>query len=101
WTSLDRKEWFAGVAIEDVEEARFVALDDNRHRASIAHQRREQRRRRRVVVPEIVMDQLEAPRDLARRRAQRDDRVRPFVVAGALTAEVVGARTAGRHEHEM
>src|SRR5207244_8166971 len=44
---------------------------------------------------------LKSPRDLARLRAQRDDRVRPSVVARALTAEIVGTRTAGWNEDEV
>ena len=48
-----------------------------------------------------MVNELKSPRDLARLRAQRDDRARPPVVAGPQSAVVVRARAAGRHEHEV
>src|SRR5207237_7551639 len=35
WTLLDRENWCASVAVEDVEEAGFVALDNHWHVLSI------------------------------------------------------------------
>ena len=59
------------------------------------------RRRGDVVVPEIVMNGLEVPDARPGVRPQRDDRVRKQVVAEPLAAEVVVARAARRHEHEI
>ena len=72
-----------------------------RTRATVALGREERGRRRDVVVPEVVVHGLEVPRDLAGRGAQRDDRVGEAVVAGSQPAVVVGARAAGRHEHQV
>ena len=67
------------------------------HRAAIAHQHR---RRGQVVVPQIVVHGLEVPHPLAGGGAQRDDRVREQVGAGAIGAVEVRARRAHRQEDE-
>ena len=69
--------------------------------APVAHERGEHRLRGHVVVPEVVVHGLELPDQLARARAQRHHRVRVAVVAEPHAAVVVGARRAGRHEHEV
>ena len=58
----------------------------------------EERLRGDVVVPDVVVDGLECPRDLAGRRLQRHDAVGVGVVAGAVAAEVVGAGAADRQD---
>src|SRR5438045_9747045 len=87
-TLVDRKHRLARLAIERVDEAALVARDHRGNPAAAPRDGREERRRRAVVVPEIVMDELKSPRELAALRAQPDDRVRPPAVA-APTAAVV------------
>src|SRR5690606_38988595 len=53
-----------------------------------------------VVIPEIVVHDLEVPDDLAGFGAQRDDAVRIQVAAGAFAAVVVGRCAAGGDEDE-
>ena len=52
-----------------------------------------------VVVPQVVVDELEAPFELAGLDVQRHDRIGPAVVAGAKPAPVVGAGAPGRDQH--
>src|SRR4029077_384278 len=96
-TLFDGKHRRAGLAMQHVEKAGLVALNDDRHLASVPGDRGQERRRGGVVVPEIVVHELEAPRDFPRLRAQRDDGVGPLIVTGPQSSVVIGARTAGRH----
>ena len=57
----------------------------------------EQRRRLRVVVPDVVMHELEVPEILAGVRVDGDDRRREQVVAGTIDADAVVVRRAERH----
>ena len=47
------------------------------------------------------MHELKAPREFAGLRAQRHDRIRPFVVTGPAAAVIIGARAAGRHVYQV
>src|SRR5262249_34109380 len=58
-------------------------------------------RRRDVVVPQVMMDCLEAPDEFARLRAKRHHRVGEAVVAGTFAAVVVRAGAAGRNEDQL
>ena len=62
---LDRKYWLACVAIEDVEKAGLVALNDDGNIPAVPIQRGQQRRGSAVVIPKIVMDELKSPGDFA------------------------------------
>src|SRR5262249_46706539 len=54
-----------------------------------------------VVVPNVVMNDLEAPDEFSGGGFERDDRVGPFVVAFADAAVIVGAGAARRNEDEI
>ena len=64
--------------------------DDGRYRFPIADDVHEDGLRRNVVVPQIVMDDLKMPDDLAGRRSKCDDRVCILVWAETFPAVVVG-----------
>src|SRR5262249_57579105 len=74
--------------------------DDGRYRSPFARDVHENGLRRNVVVPEVVMDDLKMPDDLAVGRAERDDRVGVHVGAETLAAVMVGACAARRKEDE-
>ncbi len=96
-TLLHRNERRAGRAVED-EHAAHLGGDGDRGGAVAPGEDRGLRRD--VVVPQIVMDHLEAPHHQAGVGAEGDDRVRPPVVTLAGAAPVVGARAAGGDEDE-
>ena len=97
---LDREQRRAGLAVQHEEVAHLGRDDDRRHRLAVARDRHQRGLGRHVVVPEIVVHDLEVPDDLAGGAAQRDHGVRVAVRADALAAVVVRARAAGRQEHE-
>src|ERR1700733_4210068 len=76
-----RKHGNAGIAIENIEESRLIALNYDWVFLPIVHDGGEQRRRSCVEVPEIVVNQLEAPNQFAGLRAQSDHRISPLVIA--------------------
>src|SRR5271165_1757534 len=59
------------------------------------------RLRRHVIVPKIVVHHLKSPNKLARRSPQRHHRVRPLVVALAISAEVIRARAPSRNKRKI
>src|ERR1700735_615739 len=63
----------SSVAVKHVEKTGLVALNYDWDSLPVVHDGGEQRRRGRVVVPEIVVNKLEAPNELAGFRAQCDD----------------------------
>src|SRR5581483_4508455 len=78
-TLLDRKHRLAGIAVENVEKACFVALNDDRDFFTVTLDSGQQRRRGAVVVPKVVMDELKSPSEFAGLRAQGDNRISPLV----------------------
>ena len=46
------------------------------------------------------MDELAAPDEFAGRDTQRNDRIGPVIITGALTTEEIGARRSGRNEDQ-
>ena len=98
---FDRKHGLAGLAVEHEDEALFGRLYDNVTRLALDRQRGERRLGREVIVPDVVLDDLEGPGDRAIGRVQGDDRVRVPIGAGPQAAEEVGARARGRQEHEL
>ena len=93
-TLFDRKERLAGGAVEEEE---MSHLRPDRDRFDAAHFD-QHRLRGDVVIPQIVMDDLEVPDHLAGVRADGDDAVGEIVVAEAEAAVVVGAGAAGGDE---
>ena len=79
----------------------LVALDHDGNSTSVVHDGRQQRRRRRVVIPQVMVNELKAPGELTRPGAQRNDGIRPLVIAGTQAAVIIGARAPGWHEHQM
>src|SRR6266571_1197640 len=87
--------------MEHEEETGFVALHDDGDVFSGVTQRRQQWRRSRVVIPEIVMHELESPSNFAGFCVQSHDGIRPLVVAAparhslALASPVAPAKGVG------
>ena len=98
---LNRKNGLAGVAVQNVEKPGFVALNDDGDVFAIEVQRSQKRRRGAVKIPEIMMDDLEAPDELPGFSAQSDHGVGPLVVAGTQAAVIVGAGAAGGNEEQV
>ena len=97
---FDREQRLAGVSMQHEQHAGLGRLQDRGHVLAAAPDRGEGGGRRIVVVPEIVMDGLEMPGDVAGRGLKRDDRVRVAVVARPQASEVVRARARSRREDE-
>ena len=72
---LDREERLARLAVENEDVSLLVPHRDRRHRLAVAAQARSGRLHRHVVVPDVVVDGLEVPDQLAGRGAQGDDAV--------------------------
>src|SRR5215472_364358 len=100
-TLLDREDGLARVAAEDVEESGLVALNDDGDVFAVNVQCGEQRRGGTVKVPQIVMNELKAPDELAGFATQGDHGVGPLVVARAKAAVVVGTGTPGRDKEQV
>src|SRR5258708_26691183 len=84
-----REDGAAGVTIEDIEKPSLVALNHDGNVFSVVAQRGEQRRRGGIVIPQVVMDELESPDELSGFCAERDHGIRPLVIAGSQTAVIV------------
>ena len=95
-----REERLALGAIEHVEHAGFGGLDDRRHRHTLDFDVTQHGLGGEIVVPEVVVDELLVPDELAAPRIQREERVGEAIAAEPRAAEVVGARGAGRNQHE-
>ena len=88
---FDGEDGLASVAVQNVEQPGLVALNDDGDVLPIEMQGRQQGRRGAVEIPEVMMNELEAPGELAGFAAQGDDRIGPPVVARAKSAIVIGA----------
>ena len=97
---LDWKERLAGLAVEDEDEPHLGCLGDGGNFPPVASHGDQGRLRRNVVVPDVVVHDLEVPDYLAARGAQRDDRVRVAIVSAPLAAVEVRAGASGRNEDE-
>ena len=73
----------AGVAVEHEDEPLLGALDDDVALLAVEGDRGEARLGRDVVIPDIVVDELEAPRQRAGFGLERDHRIGAAIVAGA------------------
>ena len=97
---LDRKDRPARVAIENEDEALLGRLHDDVARLAVDGDRRQRRLGGNVVVPDVVLDDLERPRQRAVGGVQGDDRVRVAIRAGPTAAEEIRARARRRHEDQ-
>ena len=93
---LDRQDGLAGVAIEHEDEPLLRALDDDVARLAVEGDGGEAWLGRIVVIPDIVVDELEAPDERAGVGLEGDDGIRAAIVAGAQAAVEIGARAGGR-----
>ena len=98
---VDPVERLPGRAVEEVQPARLPGRADPLHRVAVVLDVEQDRRSRRVVVPDVVVDLLEAPFDLPGVLVDRDDRRRVEVVALAVAAEPVVAGIARRDVEEV
>ena len=94
---FDVEDRLAGDAIERKHQSGFVDDDDGGHHLSVAAQVDEKRRRLGVIVPDVMVHELEVPEILAGVRIDRDDRGREQIVAGTVDADAVVVRGAERH----
>lgn len=98
---FDGEDGLARVAVQNIEKAGLVTLDDDGDIFAVEAQRREQRRCSAVEIPKIVMDDLKSPDEFAGFAAESDDRVGPLVVAGAQAAVVIGAGASCGNEEQV
>ena len=96
----DREERLARLPVQDEQEAHLGGLHERGNRATVAPQVEEGGLRGDVEVPQVVVDGLEAPHDLAGRAAERHHGA-PVVRERRITVEVVGRRVAGRDEDQV
>ncbi len=93
----DIEDRLAGDAIEREQQAGLVHHDERGNGGPVPDQIDDKRRRLGVVVPDVVMHELEVPEILAGVRVDRDHRGREQIVAGAVGADAVVVRGAERH----
>jgi hypothetical protein len=93
---LDGKEWLAGDAVEEVEEALLGGLRDGVDGLAVAVDGEQCWRRGEVAVPDVVMDALEVPEALAGVGVEGEECVGEEVVADAIGAVEVTYRGACR-----
>src|SRR5690242_2109747 len=98
---FDGENRLASVAVQDIEKAGLVALDDDGDVFAIEMQGGEQGRRGTIEIPKIVMDELKAPNELPGFAAQGNNGVGPLVVAGAEAAVIVGAGAACGNKQQV
>ena len=97
---LDPVNGLAGDAVQDEHPARLADLREGGNDLAVALDVHQAGRRRQVVVPQLAVDVLEVPRELAGADVDGDGRVREQVVAGAVAAVEVRPRAAHRHVDE-
>src|SRR5215471_14707425 len=93
----DIEDRLAGDAIDGEQKARLVHHDERRNGCSVPDKIDNQRRRLGVVIPDVVMHELEMPEILAGGRIDRDYRGGEQIVTGAIGADAVVVRGAERH----
>src|SRR6266849_1871266 len=98
WTFFDREKRCAGEAVEDEDAAHFCSDGDC---GSAILPREKGGLRGDVVIPEVVVNHLEAPHEFARSCAQSYHGVSPLVVAFADATVIIGAGTACGDENEI
>src|SRR6266436_876968 len=98
WAFLNGEERSTGESIEN-ENAAHLGGDGNGGRAIFP--REERGLRSHVVIPEIVVNHLKAPHEIASAGAESYHRVGPFVIAFADAAVIIGAGAAGGDENQI
>ena len=93
---LDAVDRLARHPVQDEHEGRLADLRQGRNPLAAALDLEQAGRRRQVVVPQLVVDVLEVPRQLAGPRVDGDGRVGEQVVAGPVAAVEVRSGAADR-----
>ncbi len=91
----------ASIAIQDKQETSFVALDNYRDTFAIALESGEERRGGGIVVPEVVVHELESPDEFSGLTTKGDDGIGPLVVSRTETAVIIGTGAASGDEDEV
>src|SRR6185312_6921006 len=97
---FDRPQRLAGEPIEDEHRSELGALRHGLDRFAIVFDREEFRGDWQVVVPEVVVNDLEMPEALAGARVERQQRIAEEVVALAIGTIEVEAWSAERNERD-
>ncbi len=97
---LDAEHRLAGDAVEDEDEPHLGELHDGGNGPPAARDVHQDRLRRQVVVPDVVVDQLPMPAQVAGRRVECDQRVGVEVGPGPIAAVEVVRRGTERQEHQ-
>ena len=98
---LDGKQRFPRFPVQHENQALLGGLDDCRHHGPLVRQVHQDRLCGGVVVPDIMMDDLEVPDDLPGAAAQRDHRIGIAVFTGACAAIKVQRWTRRRQKHKV
>src|SRR5438552_69798 len=87
---FDREQGFARKPIEYEDKSHFCHLNDDGNFTSSLANSYQTRGRRRVMIPEVVMNHLEIPNELACRGVQRHERVAEQILTSAVrTVKIV------------
>src|SRR5439155_17323167 len=93
---LDRPERLAGYAVEHIEEAELGGLRDDVELLAVVPHGEQLRRGRQIVIPEIVVDDLEMPEALAGAEVEGEKRIAEQVRSDTVRAVKIVRRTAER-----
>src|SRR5690606_32340080 len=99
-TLNDLEHGLTRLAVEYEDQSGLRRLYDRGNRFAVALDVHEHRLRSQVVIPQVVMNELAMPEQLAGFGAQSNQRVGVPVIADSLAAVEVRACRAGRNEHE-
>ena len=91
WLRLEREKWFAGDAIEEIDETLFGSLRDGVDRFAVALHGEQYGGRGKIAVPDIVMDALKMPEAFSGAGVESDQAVGEEVVADAIGAVKIEA----------
>ena len=97
---LNRKQWLAGQTIEHKHKPHLSHLRHGRNFAPFPAHSYQIRRRRHVIIPQIVVNHLVVPKQLAGCRVQRHQRVSKQILTFPVRAvKIVGRRPEGQEYH--
>src|SRR5687768_7192875 len=99
-TFFDGPERLSGLPLEHIKKSGFAGLRDDVDGLAVVLHRQQLRRGRIVVVPQIMMDDLEMPQPLARSCVEGEQAVAEQVVASPIAAVKIVCRRAGWHKHD-
>ena len=86
---LNREQWLAGSAVEDVDVTLLARKDQRGHRASAGREIDEGGLRAEIIVPDVAVDGLKMPARFPGRDAKGDERGRVFILLRPATAAPV------------